>query len=113
MNQRKDSCSKYYAICSIYEGNVPSYSDLNEEECISLEETTQDLYSLVTEIKEDIDVTDLDFDCLTAPTTLKPVNVLQLLLQEICALKELTTTQAETIETMQESITALQENQCP
>lgn len=111
-NQRKDSCVKSYAICVAYEGEVPSYSDIAEEPCVSIEEVAEDLYSLVTELREVTNVTDLDFDCLIAPTEPTPVNVVQLLLQEVCALKELVASQGETIETMQAQIAELQNSEC-
>jgi hypothetical protein len=112
-NQRKDSCSKSYAICSVYEGNIPTSSPLTEEECVSVEEVLEDLYSITTDIKEEIDLTNLSFSCLTVPSTITPLNVVQLLVNEICALKEIVEMQAETIETINLQIEALQENQCP
>jgi hypothetical protein len=112
-NQRKDSCSKSYAICSVYEGNIPTSSPLTEEECVSVEEVLEDLYSITTDIKEGISMTDISEGCLEFPTTPTLPEVIQLLVNEICALKEIVETQAETIETINLQIEALQENQCP
>lgn len=112
-DQRKDSCTKNFAICTVYEGAVPDYSGLKGQNCLSIEEVGEDIYTLVTELRDAIDVKELDFDCLTAPTELDISKVLQLLIQEICSLKLTVGNQEEAIETLQEQVSALQQQECP
>lgn len=111
-NQRKDSCVKGYAVCVSYEGNLPAYSGLVQQPCISIEEVGEDLYALMTDIRESVNVETLDYDCLTTPAEPKLSNVLQLLLEENCSLKGLIATQTEIIQTMQAQILELQEGSC-
>lgn len=111
-NQRKDSCVKGYAICIEYNATIPDYSDLAEEPCVSIEEVGEDLYKHVTELREVTDVNKLDFGCLTAPTNPTLLNTIQLLLQEVCTLKELVASQGVDIETLKQEVLELQENPC-
>ena len=50
-----------YALCTSYEGILPEFSEL---ECPSIEETTEELYNLVGEIKEETDLSELGEKCL-------------------------------------------------
>ena len=54
----KHTCtgSIQYALCTSYETELPEFSEL---ECPSIEETTEELYNLVGEIKEETDFTNL------------------------------------------------------
>lgn len=103
---------KQYAVCVAYESAIPEYSELSEQECVSVEETTLDLYSLITGIKNDIDVSALDLECLTLLNpTIK--TLMQLLITNVCALQTTVGAQGVLITTMQQQITDLQENNCP
>lgn len=64
-NKLKYYCggNKILATCVFYEEELPSWSELLEESCVVLSETTKELYDAVTEIKEEIDVTDLESEC--------------------------------------------------
>ena len=43
-NNRKYSCGeKISSICTMYEGELPNWSELNEEICATIEETTEEL----------------------------------------------------------------------
>lgn len=63
-DDRKNSCGiRTPAICVSYKGYLPKYSKL-EENCLTTEETTDDIYHLIDWIKESVDLKDYDPDCL-------------------------------------------------
>lgn len=64
-DMRKFTCgTKTQSICVHYKGFVPEYSKLNKEDCVTIEETTEDNYKLISWIKESIDLKDFDPSCL-------------------------------------------------
>lgn len=87
----KQTCtgSVQYALCTIYETDLPEFSEL---ECPSIEETTEELYNLVGEIKEETDLSELGDRCLeyveTEEGKLIVKNILLKFEEEICNLKE-------------------------
>jgi hypothetical protein len=93
-NKIKNSCtgSKTYAACAQFEGDVNEDSALVDETCLSLEETTQDLYDQVGAIKNNQDLSDLGNACLEyvedEDGKIIVKNVLIKLEEEICSLKE-------------------------
>lgn len=90
-NQKiKHTCgSTVFADCTSYEGVLPEFSEL---ECPSIEETTEELYDLVGEIKEETDLSELGNSCLeyvqTEEGKIIVKNVLLKFEEEICNLKE-------------------------
>ena len=50
------------ARCVLYEGYIPNYSKLLDEDCITLEETTEELYKNQEEILKGYDEILNDFD---------------------------------------------------
>lgn len=67
-NNRKYSCGdKISSICTIYDGGLPTWSELNDELCVTIEETTEELYEQVSEIKENLDTSNLGEACLQYP----------------------------------------------
>ena len=67
-NNRKYSCGdKISSICTIYDGGLPIWSELNDELCVTIEETTEELYEQVSEIKENLDTSNLGEACLQYP----------------------------------------------
>ena len=67
-NNRKYSCGeKISSICTIYDGELPEWSELNDEICVTIEETTEELYNQVTDIKESLDTSNLGGSCLQYP----------------------------------------------
>lgn len=89
-NKVKNTCGeKVYATCVYYEEVVPAFSSLAEEDCITLEQTTDDTYTLIGEIKDEIDLSALGEDCIVYGVTPKIVkNVLLRYEQEICSLRD-------------------------
>lgn len=89
-NKVKHTCSeKNYATCVYYELEVPDFSSLVDQDCITLEETTEDQYNILEGIKSEIDLSALGQDCINYginPKTVK--SVLLKYEQEICDLKD-------------------------
>ena len=104
-------CKKVFASCVQYQGTLPEYSELTN--CADIQEVSQEQYELITDIKESLDLSELDSECLEAPINPTLKNWLNKLAGEICALKTLTENQAETIAEMQQQIEDLQTNTCP
>lgn len=112
---KKSTCSQTFAICTKYEGTVPEeISSLSNEDCLSIEETTQDTYDILEEIKEDLNLEALRDGCITYDV--EPIK----LLDAFTNIQEFICNQAETIATMQINITTLQQqvadlqaNNCP
>lgn len=91
-NKIKQTCigNENYATCIQYELDLPEFSNITED-CYSLEETTEDTYELIGEIKSEIDLSELGENCLTYvqednKTLVK--NVLLKYEEEICELKQ-------------------------
>jgi hypothetical protein len=87
----KHTCSGnlQYATCVQYELPLPEFSELGD--CVSIEETTEELYNLIGEIKEETDLSELANECLEYVLEEGKVIVKNVLLkheQEICELKE-------------------------
>jgi hypothetical protein len=91
-NKIKHTCAeKNYATCVHYELEVPTFSSLVNQDCITIEETTEDLYEVVGGVKSEIELSALGDGCLAyvqegGKTIVK--NVLLKYEEEICALKE-------------------------
>lgn len=109
----KNRCVKSFSACAVYEGVIPEDSALYEEECVSIQDVGEDLYSITTQIKQDINVSGLDNECLTIPSGTKINQLLQILITEVCAQKELITSLQETVQSQQQEIEDLQQNNCP
>lgn len=105
-------CNTVEAACVKYDKEVPTFSSLVDDDCKSIEETTEDIYSILETIKEDIDLASVTSDCGTLPTQKTTIAFIQWMINKICALEEITTEQASTIETMQQQIEDLQTNNC-
>lgn len=51
----------------MYDGELPEWSELNDEICVTIEETTEELYNQVADIKESLDTSNLGGSCLQYP----------------------------------------------
>lgn len=88
----KYTCSgqTQYATCVKYEGDVNSQSSLVNEDCLDLDQTTEDIYEQIEKLQNASDLSDLGEGCLSyvqeeGKTIVK--NVLLKYEEEICALK--------------------------
>lgn len=81
-----------YAPCVIYEKTVPTYSLLSAESCINIEQTTEDTYKEITDLREQTELSALGSNCLTyvkdAENRVVVKNVLLKYEEEICTLKQ-------------------------
>lgn len=92
-NKTKHTCGIIsYATCTNFEGTVNPQSELIEEQCLDLEQTTQDTYNQLEDINEQIDLSVLGEKCLEYLTNEEDKiivkNVLLKFEEEICLLKE-------------------------
>lgn len=91
-NKIKQTCGdSLFSNCVFHQSELPSFSEL--EPCdTTIAETTDELYSFVGEIKNEINLSELSSECLTYVTTeegkIVVKNVLLKFEQEICELKE-------------------------
>jgi len=85
-----DTCGKKInARCVDYEGEVNSQSDLDQEGCLSVASTTEDIYNQLEEIQESIDLSGLGEDCIEytqAEEKLKVSEALLALEAKVCEL---------------------------
>ena len=89
-NKIKHTCgSIVFAGCTSYQTDLPEFSEL---ECPSIEETTEELYNLVGEIKEETDLSELGEKCLEylldENDKIVVKNVLLKFEEKICELEE-------------------------
>jgi len=84
----KMRCKKGYASCINYEAEIPEFSTLVGDECISIEEVAIDQYYLLGEIKTELDLTELDEGCLELPTDNNAKKMFQYLIDVICEQKQ-------------------------
>lgn len=109
----KMRCKKGYASCINYEAEIPEFSTLVGDECISIEEVAEDQYYLLGEIKTEIDLTELDEGCLELPTDNNTKKMFQYLIDVICGQAQQIQTLLSVQETQAQQITNLEENNCP
>jgi hypothetical protein len=63
------TCGKRYnAKCIDYEGSLHNNTDLDDCDCHNVEEVIEDINSELNEINSEIDVTEINSDCLTFET---------------------------------------------
>lgn len=111
----KNTCgTKQYATCVYYEGEVPGFSSLTNTECITLHDTTVDIYAILEDIKDEFNFSSLIGSCITYPSSTPTlIQVLTAHQSKICSLEDTIIQMAGTIETMQQQIEDLQTNNCP
>ena len=107
----KQRCTKVEADCVKYNRELPSFSELMD--CISIAETTEEQYNLIGEIKDEIDLTNLDYDCGTLPTDKSVKSLIQFLLGRDCTQQDLIETMQGHIEPKTSQIESPQESNCP
>lgn len=107
----KLTCSgKQFATCVKYEGALPEWSGLDQ--CADIKETTSEIYETLTDVKNSIDFTEIDLNCLNIPLV-TPKSLIQAMINKICALEQRVINLEETVATQQEEIQDLQQQNCP
>ena len=109
----KMRCKKGYASCINYELEVPEFSTLVGDECISIEEVAEDLYYIAGEIKTEIDLSELDEGCLELPVDNNTKKMFQYLIDIICGQAQQIENLLATQETQAQQITDLENSNCP
>lgn len=89
-----------YASCVEYQGELPTFTRI-EEDCVNMQEVAKDIYEIIADIKSEIDLRDLEEDCLELLRTPTVKNTIQTLIDFVCL-------QQETINTLQSAVTLLQ-----
>lgn len=91
----KHTCGgKSNARCVYYDSELPDFSKLKDEMCVTIEETTEELYKLIKEIKDGSDLKDLGASCITYGVDKSKLTLavaLKVLEKQICDLKNGTT----------------------
>lgn len=77
----KNTCTKTYAPCVVYEGYLPTWSGYLEEQCVTIEETTEEIYKKIDYILDDIDLTALGSSCITYQKEGDKLKVKEVLLE--------------------------------
>lgn len=91
-NKIKDTCGdSLFSTCVFHQSELPSFSELVPCDT-TIAETTDELYSFVGEIKDEIDLSELGDKCLEYVTTpegkVVVKNVLLLFEEKICELED-------------------------
>lgn len=110
----KASCppNSPYAACVRTEVTIPEFSTLTST-CNSIQEVEGDMYTLIGNIKEEINLTSITSDCETLPISKTVLTLIQYLIDNVCTQK----TQIEALITQNAAqaleITQLQSQVCP
>ena len=114
-NKIKYTCSgeAAFAECVNFEGTVSEDSGLFDQNCLSVEQVIEDVYSMIDTINQEIDMSTLGNDCITFTEPKTVSSVVYQMYLKLCALEDTIATQAQTIATMQLEITELQDGNCP
>ncbi len=95
-NQIRSTCgSTNYATCINYESETNTKSELDVTDCLTIEDTTKDIYNQLEDINNESDLSALGNQCLAYTTVEGKIFVKNALLkmeEEICALKTRVTT---------------------
>lgn len=91
-NKTKHTCGDpNYATCVTYEKELPDFTKITDN-CYTIEETTEDQYLILGDIKEEIDLSELGEQCLSyvldENDKIVVKNVLLKYEEEICLLKQ-------------------------
>lgn len=113
-NKVKQNCGTVvYGSCVRYEKEVNTQSELDGLSCISIEETTQDIYNQLSIILGKLDMSSIENDCIVFSEPRTPISVIKQLLDKLCSLESIVSSQGALILTLQGQVAALQANVCP
>ena len=99
-DNKKFNCGERISSkCVFYSKYFPEYTNLEDHECTTIEETAEDTYKLIDWIKESIDLEDYDPKCVDDVEKVEDVyfknknrylvkNVVQSLTEKVCELEE-------------------------
>lgn len=75
-----------YASCIRSEVEIPEFSTITSQ-CRSVDEVLGDVYTLIGNIKEEINLSSIASDCETLPTTKTVVTLIEYLINSVCTQK--------------------------
>lgn len=113
-NKLKLSCppDSPFANCVRTEVVIPEFSTL-QNSCNSVQEVEEDMYTLIGEIKEEIDMSEVTSTCYTLPIEKTVKSLIEAILARLCAQQQEIEDLTTQVATQAEEILALQENNCP
>lgn len=112
--QKKQTCSKSFAVCVQYEGTLSEYTSLEENACYDVEEVIEDITTIVDSIKKELDLESLRGDCIEYTTgKIEIIEVLSKFQELICNQAETIATMQSDIATLKLQVQELQSNICP
>jgi len=86
-NKIKNTCpDSVMAPCVDYQGALGENTKITSD-CVTIADTTEDLYEITDEIISDIDTSELGNECITYPSGLNASKALKTHEEEICELK--------------------------
>jgi hypothetical protein len=86
-NKIKNTCpDSIMAPCVDYQGALGKNTKITSD-CVTIADTTEDLYEITDEIIEDISVDELGNECIVYPSDLNTAKALKTHEEEICELK--------------------------
>lgn len=112
--QKKQTCSKSFAVCVQYEGTLSEYTSLEENACYDVEEVIEDITIIVDSIKNELDFETLRGSCIEYLSgEIKIIDVLSKFQDLICSQAQTITTMQSDIATLKLQVQELQSNICP
>lgn len=112
-NKINQTCKTSHAVCTETNLVFPEFSSLFGDACGNVNESLIDLYEIAGTIKSETDLTELESECIDFPSTPTVKNVIQLLADTICSMQEQITQLQEQNATQASQIADLQTNTCP
>lgn len=109
----KQRCKKVPAGCVNFEAQVPEFSSLVEDECLSIEEVALDIYDIIGGIKQELALEEITSDCIELPTIIDTKILFQLMMDKICQQQEQINTLIQTQQDQTTAIEDLQNSNCP
>lgn len=84
-NKKKYECGgKVLASCTFYEGELPKWSKLKDESCVTVEEVFDELYDKVTELLKEYSLEGFESDCIEVTSKDKVVSIMQKISNKVC-----------------------------
>ena len=110
--KHKCTGTRNYASCIETQIELPEFSTLLEEECLSVEDLEEEFYTLIGELRDNTNLDELDNDCIVWTTPKTPKSALKQKYEKICELQTTVEEQMVLIEELQTKVTNLEENNC-
>lgn len=111
---KKSTCSKSFAVCVEYQGELSEYTELDPDSCYDVEEVIEDLTTILDGVKDQLDLSELEGSCITYPAGEKVLlDYLKAIQDKICEQNDDIIQMKQEILTLQNQVAELQANPCP